>query len=147
MNISIFSSPINIFKSLLKPRHNIESVLSSSFFLLRKSAIFSPFDLAYRFQYMLQNKEDTLKMENLMSRCINETTQTTTDTTLTTIFGILAKTLMHTIYNLQHEQPVYSFKAKTLISLSANETTQTTIFSIGDKKVLALKATHTTIFS
>ena len=46
-------------------------------------------------------------MKNLMSRCTNETTQTTMDTTLTTTFGILAKTLMHTIYNLQREQPVY----------------------------------------
>ena len=55
---------------------------------------------------MLQNKEDRLKMEKLMSRSTNETTQTTTDTKLTTIFEILAKTLMHTIYNLQHEQPV-----------------------------------------
>ena len=63
-----------------------------------------------------------------MSRCTNETTQTTMDTTLTTTFGNLAKTLMHTVYNLQREQPVYRFKAKTLISLSTNETTQTTIF-------------------
>ena len=67
-------------------------------------------------------------MENLMPRCTNKTTQTTMDTTLTTTFGILAKTLMHTIYNLQREQPVYRFKAKTLISLSTNETTQTNIF-------------------
>ena len=67
-------------------------------------------------------------MENLMSRYTNETTQKTMDTTLTTTFGILAKTLMHAIYNLQREQPVYRFKAKTLISLSTNETTQTTIF-------------------
>ena len=67
-------------------------------------------------------------MENLMSRCTNKTTQTTIDTTLTTTFAILAKTLMHRIYNLQREQPVYIVKAKTLISLSTNETTQTTIF-------------------
>ena len=67
-------------------------------------------------------------MENLMPRCTNKTTQTTMDTTLTTIFGILAKTLMRAIYNLQREQPVYRFKAKTLISLSTNETTQTNIF-------------------
>ena len=67
-------------------------------------------------------------MENLMSRCTNKTTQVTMDTTLTTTFEILAKTLMHTIYNLQREQPVYRFKEKTLISLSTNETTQTTIF-------------------
>ena len=67
-------------------------------------------------------------MENLMSRCTNKTTQTTMDTTLTTTFGILAKRLMYTIYNLQREQPVYKFKTKTLISLSTNETTQTTIF-------------------
>ena len=62
-------------------------------------------------------------MENLLSRCANETSQTTMDTTLTTTFEILAKTLMYKIYNLQREQPVYSFKAKTLISLSTNETT------------------------
>ena len=68
-------------------------------------------------------------MKNLMSRCTNETTQTTMDKTLTTTFGILAKTLMHTIYNLQREQPVYiGLKAKTVISLSTKETTQTTIF-------------------
>ena len=57
MNISIFSSTINIFKSLLKPSHNIESVLSSSISLLRKSAMFNSFDFAYRFQDMLQNKK------------------------------------------------------------------------------------------
>ena len=45
------------------------------------------------------------------------------DTTLTTTFEILAKTLMYKIYNLQREQPVYRFKAKTSISLSTNETT------------------------
>ena len=46
MNVSIFSSPINIFKSLLKPSHNIESsVLTSSVFLSYKSAIL---DLAWR---------------------------------------------------------------------------------------------------
>ena len=67
-------------------------------------------------------------MENLVSRCTNKTIQTIMDTTLTATFGILAKALMHTIYNLQREQPVYRFKAKTLISLSTNETTQTTIF-------------------
>ena len=85
-------------------------------------------------------------MENLMSWCTNETTQTTMDTTLTTTFGILAKT-MHTIYNLQREQRVYRFMLETLISMSINETTQTTIFSIDNKNVLALKATHTTFFS
>ena len=68
------------------------------------------------------------------------------DTTLTTTFGILAKT-MHTIYNLQREQRVYRFMVETLISMSINETTQTTIFSIDNKNVLALKATHTTFFS
>ena len=67
-------------------------------------------------------------MKNLMPRCTNKTTQTTTDTTLTSTFGILAKTLMHTIYSLQREQPVYKVKVKTLVSLSTNETTQTTIF-------------------
>ena len=67
-------------------------------------------------------------MENLMSRCTNETTQTTMDATLTTTFGNLAKTLMHTVYNLQREEPVYRFKAKTLISQSKNEITQTIIF-------------------
>ena len=82
-----------------------------------------------------------------MSQCTNETTQTTMDTTLTTTFGILAKTLMHTIYNLQREQPVYRFKAKTLISLCRNETTQTTIFSIDNKNVLTFKTTYTTSFS
>ena len=85
-------------------------------------------------------------MENLMSWCTNETTQTTMDTTLTTTFGILAKT-MHTICNLQREQRVYRFMVETLISMSINETTQTTIFSIDSKNVLALKATHTTFFS
>ena len=53
MNIYIFSSPINNFKILLKPSHNIESVLFSSLFLSHKSAIFNPFDLA-RFQDMFQ---------------------------------------------------------------------------------------------
>ena len=50
------------------------------------------------------------------------------DTTLTTTFGILTKRLMHTIYNLQHEQPASRFKAKILISLTTNEITQTTTF-------------------
>ena len=67
--------------------------------------------------YILQHQQSVhrLKVENLMSRFTNKTTQTTMDTTLTTAFGILDKTLMHTIYNLQHEQPVYRFKAKTLV--------------------------------
>ena len=86
-------------------------------------------------------------MENLMSRCTNETTQTTMNTALTTTFRILSKTLMHTIYNLQREQPIYRIKTKTWISLSTNETTQTTIFPIDNKNALALKVTHTTIFS
>ena len=43
MNIYIFSSPINIFKILLKSSHNIKSVLSSSIFLSHKPAIFGPF--------------------------------------------------------------------------------------------------------
>ena len=42
INVSIFSFPINIVKSLF---HNIESVLSSSIFLSHKPAIFNPFDL------------------------------------------------------------------------------------------------------
>ena len=88
-----------------------------------------------------------MKRENLMSRCSNETAQTTMDPTLTTTFGILAKTLIHTIYKLQRERPVYKKKKKTLISLPTNETTQTTIFSIDKRNVLALNATHTTIFS
>ena len=67
-------------------------------------------------------------MQNLMSRRINKTTQTTMDTTLTTTFGILAKRLMHTIHNLQHEQPASRFKEKILISLTTNEITQTTTF-------------------
>ena len=57
--------------------------------------------------YILQQQRvHRLKLENLMSRCTAETTQTTMDTTLTTTFGILSKTLMRTIYNLQHQQPV-----------------------------------------
>ena len=58
--------------------------------------------------YILQHQQRVhrLKFENLMSRCTAETTQTTMDTTLTTTFGILSKTLMRSIYNLQHEQPV-----------------------------------------
>ena len=72
--------------------------------------------------YHLQHQQPVhrLKMEDLMSRCTNETTQATMGTTLTTTFGILNKTFMHTIYNLQREQPVYMFKAKNLISLSTN---------------------------
>ena len=69
------------------------------------------------------------------------------DTTQATTFKILSKTSMHTIYNLQREQPVHRFKAKTLISLSTNETTKTTIFPIDNKNVLPLKTTHTTSFS
>ena len=46
MNVYIFSSSINIFKILLKSSHDIESVLSFSIFLLHKSAIFNPLDLA-----------------------------------------------------------------------------------------------------
>ena len=53
-----------------------------------------------------------MKRENLMSRCSNEIALATMDPTLTTTFGILAKTLISTIYKLQREQPVYRFKAK-----------------------------------
>ena len=55
--------------------------------------------------YILQHQQPghRLKMKNLMSRCTNETTQTTMDTTLTTTFWILAKTLMHTIYNVNNQ--------------------------------------------
>ena len=58
--------------------------------------------------YILQHQQRVhrLKLENLMSRCTAETTQTTMHTTMTTTFGILSKTLMRTIYNLQHQQPV-----------------------------------------
>ena len=49
------------------------------------------------FESTTSTTSSRLKMENLMSRCANNTTQTTMDTTLTTTFGILAKTLMHTI--------------------------------------------------
>ena len=45
MNFYVSSSAINIFKSLLKPSHNIESVLSFSIFLTLKSAIVNPLDL------------------------------------------------------------------------------------------------------
>ena len=38
MNVSIFSSPMNISKSLWKPSHSSEFVLSSSIFVKRKSA-------------------------------------------------------------------------------------------------------------
>ena len=43
--------------------------------------------------YILQHQQRVhrLKLENLMSRCTAETTQTTMDTTLTTTFGILLK--------------------------------------------------------
>ena len=77
--------------------------------------------------YILQHQQSVhrLKVENLMSRFTNKTTQTTMDTTLTTAFGILDITLMHTIYNLQREQPVYRFKAK---NFDFTETTQTTIY-------------------
>ena len=43
MNVSIFSSIINNFKSLLKPSDNIES---SSTFLSHRPATLNPFDLA-----------------------------------------------------------------------------------------------------
>ena len=88
--------------------------------------------------YILQSEQPVhrLKIKPLISRCSNETTQTTIDTTLTTTFWILAKTLMHTIYNLQCQQPVHRFKTKTVISLCTNETTQTTIFSIDNENVL-----------
>ena len=58
--------------------------------------------------YILQHQQSVyrLKIENLMSRCKNETAQTTMDTTLTTTFRILAPTLMHTTYNLQRKQPL-----------------------------------------
>ena len=48
MNIFIFLSPINIFKSLLKPTHNmgICFVFYNSFLAQVKSAIFNPIDLA-----------------------------------------------------------------------------------------------------
>ena len=43
-------------------------------------------------------------MENLMSWCTNETIETTMQTTLTTVFGILARTLIHATYNLRRKQ-------------------------------------------
>ena len=51
---------------------------------------------------------------------------------------------MHTICRLQHEEPVYRFKAKILISLCKNERTQANIFSIVSNNVLTLKTTYTT---
>ena len=60
MNISILSSPFNIFKSLLKPSHNIESVLSSSIFLSSKSVVFSPFyPTSTVFKICFKNKKIT----------------------------------------------------------------------------------------
>ena len=86
-------------------------------------------------------------MENLILQSTNEATQTTTYTTLKISFSVLAKKLMHTIYNLQREQPVHRFKAKTMISLCTNETTETTNFLIDRKNFLILKITYTTSFS
>ena len=94
-------------------------------------------------------------MENFMSQCTNERTQTTINTALQLLSEFLSNSylnsylilFMHTICRLQREQPVCRLKAKTLISLRRNEATQTTIFSIDNKNALTLKTTYTACFS
>ena len=63
MNVYIFSSPINTFKSFLKSSHSIKSFLSSIIFLSHKSTIFNLFDLAH-FQDMPENKKATWRFEH-----------------------------------------------------------------------------------
>ena len=165
-NISIFSTPINIFKSLLQPSHNIESVLTSFIFLLCKSEIFNPSDIAYHFQDILLNKKamwwcgqntnnwffhllrekiptlwtteraifiQTIARNyiqhkqaylwfkaNMIETCYENTTQTTT-------FWVLAETFKNTMYILQHQQRVHRLKLENLMSRCTAETTQTTM--------------------
>ena len=64
----------------------------------------------------LQQPVHRLKIENLMSQCTNERTQTTIKQPWKLLFESYLQTFMHRICRLQHEQPVCRFKAKTLIS-------------------------------
>ena len=114
-NIYWLSSPINIFKILLKSSHNMESVLSSSIFLSHKSAKFNPFDLAALrsvtcFQDMLQNKKVTWRCEhnanNRFFTCLREKNIPLLWTTKTTIFiRMIARVF------IQRTQPHLSFIA------------------------------------
>ena len=57
---------------------------------------------------------------NKIGTCYENTTQTTT-------FWVLAETFIHTIYILQHQQPVHRLKIENLMSRYTNETTQKTM--------------------
>ena len=109
MNLSIFSSTINIFKSWLNPCHNIESVLSSSIFLLRQSAIFNPFDLVYHFQDMLQNKKATWQCRhnanNGFFHLLREKMSMLWTTETTTFIRMIARNF------IQRKQPFLWFNA------------------------------------
>ena len=71
------------------------------------------------------------------------------DTTLTTTFGILAKTLMYTIYNVNNQ--FIGLRQKLWFHCPQTKQLKQPFFSIDNKNVLAVnvkaKATHTTIFS
>ena len=49
------------------------------------------------------------------------------NTTRTTTFRVLAEIFMHTIYILQHQQPIHGLKMENLMSQCTNKTTQTTM--------------------
>ena len=66
MIVYIFSSPINIFKILLRSSRNIKSVLSSLIFLPHKWAIFNPFDFAH-FKECEQFSGNVSKQESLVT--------------------------------------------------------------------------------
>ena len=56
----------------------------------------------------------------MIKTCYENTTQATT-------FRVLAETFTHTIYILQHQQPVHRLKMENLMSWCTNETTQATM--------------------
>ena len=103
-------------------KETLPQVFSSEFCEIFKNTFFTEHLLAtasLHTNHIQQHQQPVrrLKMKTLISRCANETTQTTMDTTLTTTFWILAERFIHTIYNLQLQQQVHTFKAKSLISL------------------------------
>ena len=75
----------------------------------------------------------------MIERCYEDSTETAT-------FWILAETFIHTIYILQHEQPVHRITMEILMSQCINETTQTTMDTTLTTSfwILAVTFVHTT---
>ena len=117
MDVSVFSFPINTFKSFSKPSHNVKFVLSSSIFVPHKSAIFNQFDLAYKQWTVFRICFKTEKLRDDV------------DTALTTDFSKF------------REKKILSYALNIVTTLTIN------FFTFWEKKYLAiLQTTEATIF-